>query len=249
MKQFITIGVILIWTLAGCIREPFLEGQKTIVEDFEQVSNADELLDSDQWAYFQQTESSSTISLDTAIVHSGQQSIKFTAASGSISKCDIANNDMLFLENEEVYLSAWFYLESGPGANYLFLMDIEEKVAIGAGPGIRLAIDDKGYLLVDRSKYREENFKQNKVVFPKNQWVQIEMELLLHQKDKGSIVVKQDGQTIIQASNISTLPKDLLYLIQGTKGMYQSVQFGITATTANNPTVLYMDDVEVNVLP
>jgi hypothetical protein len=85
------------------------------------------------------------------------------------------------------------------------------------------------------------------VLFPRNQWVQLTFETKLSQKKDGYVKIYQDNQLIIEQYNWKTLPTDLLYFQQGTKGMYSSIEFGITANSFDNDMVLYVDDVEAYV--
>jgi len=67
----------------------------------------------------------------------------------------------------------------------------------------------------------------------------------LQQKDEGYIKLWQNDTLLINVENTQTLPKDKLYFIQGTKGMYQSVQIGVTATTSDFDVTMYIDDIEI----
>ena len=177
--------------------------------------------------------------------------MKLFATKGTISKSDIANNKMSFWEDDIVSISAWFYLAGTDELNYVFLFDIEEDVMIGASPGIRIAMDEKGCLLIERNKYGQSTIQQpvnDRIPFPRNQWVELKIELDLQQKKTGYIKLWQDNVQLINAENVQTLPTDKLYYIQGTKGMYQSIQIGITATTSNYDVTLFIDDIEIKKL-
>lgn len=80
---------------------------------------------------------------------------------------------------------------------------------------------------------------------PRNQWVNITMEVKLSQKKNGYVKIWQDNQLIIEGYDRKTLPKDFLYSQQGTKGMYQSIEFGVTANSSSTDVIMYMDDIEV----
>lgn len=51
-------------------------------------------------------------------------------------------------------------------------------------------------------------------------------------------------ELIIDSKDNNTLPKDLLYFQQGTKGMYSSCEIGITANSSDNPAKLWLDDIK-----
>lgn len=245
-RQLIYLLIALV--LVSCNKEKFFSGSNSIQEDFESVTNANELLTTENWTFYQQTESASSMQLDTIVTVSGNQSLKFVAASGEVSKSDIANNELAFFEGETVKFSGWFFLDDSLDLEYVFLIDIEERVAIGAGPGIRVAINEKGHLVVERNKIGEKTLSQplgSETTFPRKEWVHIEVEVLLHQKKKGEIRLWQDGSLLIDFEDIRTLPKDNLYVTQGTKGMYQSLQVGLTAITTDRDVVLYLDDISL----
>ncbi|MCX6148715.1 MAG: hypothetical protein NTW25_15895 [Candidatus Kapabacteria bacterium] len=48
---------------------------------------------------------------------------------------------------------------------------------------------------------------------------------------------------IINQDNWATLPSDTLYFIQGTKGLYSSIEFGITANTHDNNLKVNIDNI------
>jgi hypothetical protein len=57
-----------------------------------------------------------------------------------------------------------------------------------------------------------------------------------------------NDQLIIEENNTKTLPKDLLYNQQGTKGMYTSIEIGITANSYSNNAIVYADDFSIDVI-
>ena len=78
--------------------------------------------------------------------------------------------------------------------------------------------------------------------------MKVRLETLLSKKEKGYIKVWQDDVLLIEQDNWQTLPKDILYFLQGTKGMYNSIEFGITAGSVDNPMVVYVDDIKVQLV-
>lgn len=246
----------LMFLFFGCDKTKYFDGPDTYSDNFETYANADSMLDGndEHWSYFQKTYDGNSVSIDTLVVHSGNQSVKSTAAArgtdGSASKASFAKQKMAFYEGETVSLEAWYYIEGTADADWLFIMDLEEQAAIGAGPGMRLAIVDSA--LVVEHKYLEQDFYQTgstKVIVPRNQWFHVRFETLLSQKDKGYVKVFQDGVLVIEGYNTATLPKDILYFQQGTKGMYTSIEFGVTANSADSPMTVYVDDIAVSILP
>ncbi|MEM8523302.1 MAG: heparin lyase I family protein [Bacteroidota bacterium] len=248
------IWISVVFLLLNCDKERFFEGPDQYIDDFESYELVDELFfgDNEKWSFTQQTFEGNSLSVSREKFHSGTQSIKFSALnpsdSDSASKASIVKQKMAFWEGETVSADFWIYLEGNEESNWLFLFDLEEQATIGAGPGIRLALVENALLI--EHKYPNPNIEQKgeKLRFPRDEWVNIQLEIKLSRKKEGYIKVWQNENLIIDQSKWKTLPKDILYFQQGTKGMYSSVEFGITANTLDNPTVLYVDDVEVKVL-
>lgn len=238
----------------SCDKERFFEGPDQYLDDFERYETANELFveEDEKWSFTQKTFDENSLSISTERFHAGSQSIKFSTIQSpdpsEASKASMVKQKMAFWEGETVFIDFWMYLEGNEPANWLFLFDIEEQTAIGAGPGIRLALVENALLI--EHKYLQPNIEQQgeKLLFPRNEWVNIQLEIELSQKNEGHIKVWQNETLIIEQFDWQTLPKDILYFQQGTKGMYSSVEFGITANTLDNPTVMYVDDVEVRIL-
>ena len=244
---FIIIAVIL---FSGCEKEKYFEGPDFFQDDFEAYSLlSDLLLPNDQlWSFTQLTRNENNITLDTTNFHSGNKSLKFVAKKSDndgASKCSVAKQNMAFWDGETIRVSAWYFIEGTQSIEWLFLFDLEEQTAIGAGPGIRLALVNNQLRM--EYKFNENDIVQNsgqEVYFPRNQWVEIVWEVKLSQKNKGSVKLWQNGQLIIDSKNNRTLPKDILYFQQGTKGMYSSIEIGITANSKDNDLTLWIDDIK-----
>jgi len=244
---FIIIAVIL---FSGCEKEKYFEGPDFFQDDFEAYSLlSDLLLPNDQlWSFTQLTRNENNITLDTTNFHSGNKSLKFVAKKSDndgASKCSVAKQNMAFWDGETIRVSAWYFIEGTQSIEWLFLFDLEEQTAIGAGPGIRLALVNNQLRM--EYKFNEKDVVQNsgqEVYFPRNQWVEIVWEVKLSQKNKGFVKLWQNGQLIIDSKNNRTLPKDILYFQQGTKGMYSSIEIGITANSKDNDLTLWMDDIK-----
>ena len=236
--------------LFSCNKKKKFDGPNSYADGFESYSNVEDLIDGNNelWSFFQLTDDLNTITIDTNIVHSGTKSVRFSGVAGSsedTKKCSINKQFMAFWEGETVVADFWCYLEGNEDIDWLFIFDLEEKVPVGAGPGMRLAIVDNKLLL--EHKYPQPNVEQSGegVLFPRNQWVNIRFETLLSRKEKGSVRVYQDGVQILSADNWQTLPKDILYANQRTKGMYNQIEFGLTANSDDNTHVMYLDNVSV----
>jgi hypothetical protein len=250
MKLLIIILAVIL--LAGCNKKNFFDGPNTFSEDFEGYSIIEDIVVGDDllWSFFQQTYDENTITIDTNIYHSGGKSVRSYAIAPTgdgTSKSSINKQNMAFWSGETVQVDFWLYLEGNDAMDWLFIFDIEEQTAVGAGPGMRLAIVENKILL--EHKYLNPNVLQlgEGIEFPRDQWVNIRFESKLSQKKKGWVKVWQDGTLIIDQDKWKTLPKDFLYFQQGTKEMYNQIEFGATANSDDNDVVIYVDDIDVSI--
>ncbi|MFN9783002.1 MAG: heparin lyase I family protein [Sphingobacteriales bacterium] len=250
MKKKVLIILIGTMMVIGCKKEVYFDGPDFFQDGFESYSTLSDLLlpDDQLWSFTQLTRVENQITIDTIKVHSGNKSLKFIAQrsdnEGS-SKSSIAKQNMAFWEGETVRMSAWYFIEGTNSLEWLFLMDMEEQTAIGAGPGMRLALVDNK-LRVEH-KFNEKDITQpsgQEIDFPRNQWVEIVWEVKLARGNKGAVRLWQNGQLIIESQNNTTLPKDFLYFQQGTKGMYSSCEVGITSNSKDNNLTIWADDIK-----
>ncbi len=238
--------------LLGCNTREAFDGPNSYKDDFESYTTAADLIDVEdqQWSFFQNTGDQNEISVTDQMARSGTQSIRFASTDDSrpagVSKASLKKQFMAFWEGEVVTAEFWIYIEGTEALEWLFIFDLEEKTEIGAGPGMRLALVDNQIVL--EHKYPNPNVFQpdgEGRPFPRDQWVQVRFETLLSQKDEGYVRVFQDNEQVLEVTEWQTLPRDILYAQQGTKGMYSQIEFGITAIDAKIPAVLYVDDVRV----
>jgi hypothetical protein len=246
-KSLIIFGTCVF--LMGCNKHKWFDGPNFYTDDFESYSLPDDLLLSNDelWSYTQITKSNNYIAVDSSRAHTGTKSMKFYASQSDdvVSKCSLAKQNMAFWEGETLRMSGWFYIEDTQSLDWLFLMDMEEQTAIGAGPGMRLAMVENKLRI--EYKFNEDDIVQpngQEIGFPRNQWVEIVWEVKLSRKKKGSVRLWQDGQLLIESNSNRTLPKDILYFQQGTKGMYSSCEVGITANSKDNALTMWVDDVK-----
>ena len=241
--------VLLLFVLSSCKKEKWFDGPDDFQDNFESYVALDDLfLPKDQlWSLKQLTRSQNGISVDTTKCHGGRSSIQCVAqksADEGASKSSIVKHNMAFWDGETVVMRAWYFIEGTQSLQWLFLMDLEEQVAVGAGPGMRLALVNDQLRM--EYKFNEKDIVQKvgeEINFPRNAWVEVVWEVKLSQKHEGSVRLWQNGQLIISADQKRTLPKDILYFQQGTKGMYSSCEVGITANSKENDVRLWVDDV------
>jgi hypothetical protein len=253
MKKIVYL-LFLFGLLFSCSKEKYFDGPDFYQDDFENYTKVEDMFlpypDLDKfWSFTQITREGNYIFLDSTFSHYGNKSVKIYCQKSNgdvVSKCSINKQHMAFWENETVRISAWLYIEGSEKLDWLFLADLEEKTAIGAGPGLRLSLVNNQ--LVVEHKFNEDDIFQTKgaeIDFPRNQWVEIVWEIKLSKKKKGTVKLWQNGQLIIDAKNTKTLPKDFLYFQQGTKGIYGNVEFGATANSYDNDVILWIDDIKI----
>lgn len=253
MKRLTTLGLAFV-LLCACDKETFFAGPNQYQDGFEDYASLIDLLPQNEllWSFNQLTRAGNSISVDSTKAHEGRKSLKFVAgksADGVVSKASVAKQNMAFWEGETMRMSAWYFIEGRDSLNWLFLMDVEEQTPIGAGPGMRLALVEN-QLRVEYKFFEKDilQIPEQMTEMPRNQWVELVWEIKLSRKNKGTIKLWQNGKLIIDAQNKTTLPKDILYFQQGTKGMYSSFEIGITANSAENDLQLWVDDVRIEKL-
>lgn len=248
-KKIVFLSSLILFS--SCNKEEFFDGPDFYQDDFEDYTTLSELFlpDDALWSFTQLTKPGNSIQVDTEKAHTGSKSLKFISLKSDaekVSKTSIAKQNMAFWEGETMRVSAWYYLEGTNPLEWLFLMDLEEQTAIGAGPGMRLALVDNKLRI--EYKFNERDITQpsgQEVEIPRNEWVEIVWEVKLSQQNSGTVKVWQNGQLIIDSKNKTTLPTDILYFQQGTKGMYSSCELGITANSKDSDLILWIDDVRI----
>ncbi len=246
MKKIILLNI-LIFTIVGCDKKKFFDGPSLYWDEFNTYSTYNDLFnsDNDRWSFAQLTNPQNSIQLAQDVQNF--QVLRCFAKKSSqdlVSKASVVKQHMAYWEGETIYMSASFFIKGNEKLDWLFLMDIEEQTAIGSGPGMRLALVENKLRV--EYKFNENDILQNigeELEFPRDEWVDIEWEIKLSQKHKGSVQLFQNGIRIINAHNKRTLPKDVLYSLQGTKGMYSSFEVGITANSKDNDLELLVDNI------
>jgi hypothetical protein len=243
--------ICLLALLISCNKDEFKDRPHEYFDNFDTYSTQEALMpeDNSRWSFYQLTYNNNSVSLDSNITHSGKYSIRCFGEKTNnniVSKASISKNKMAFFEGEIFVMDAWFYIDGNQPLNWLFIFDLEETVNIGAGPGMRLVLVEE-QLRVEH-KYLNPDILQPETTaidFPRNQWVNVCFEAKLSQRKKGYVKVWQNDQLIIEQDEWQTLPKDILYFQQGTKGIYTNIEFGVTAAAQDNNAVLFVDDIQV----
>lgn len=251
-KSTIYFGLIIFVLIVSCNKYEIFDGEDFYYEGFESYTSYDDLMSDERNFFSQITYPENFITPDTIIKRSGNQSMKFYGVGTKndfLCKCSYSHHYMAFWEGETIVVSAWYYIDSDDELPWLFIMDLEEKTNIGAGPGIRPYISKNNSFGIN-FKYNQPNFEQdadNQVDIPRKQWFKLSMEVFLSQKNNGWINLYQNDTLVLNLVDVQTLPTDILYFQQGTKGMYNSAEFGITANPTEVDLTLYVDDIEVYV--
>lgn len=249
MKSFIIIAITI--CCISCNKKKIFDGPSAYSDGFEEYDTSFQMIEVENkyWSFFQITKKLNNLSIDSSFRHSGKKAIKCLAEKSDdiVSKCSFSKQKMTFWEGETMVSEAWYYIQGDKPMEWLFLMDLEEQTAIGAGPGMRLALVENKIRV--EHKYLNKDIIQptgSEHTFIRNKWNKLRFETLLSKEKNGWVKVYQNDTLILHQENWNTLPHDILYFQQGTKGMYSSVEFGITANTHNNEVTLYVDDIQVS---
>lgn len=239
--------------LISCNKEKLYGGPHQYQDSFESYHTLNDLLKTDEssWSFSQNTVGGNLVAPDSGFSHTGKRSMKFSAAASGdiVSKASISKQHMAFKQGNVVEFSGWYFIPSSQPTDWLFIFDLEENTAIGAGPGMRLALTtDSGCLTVEHKYLETDLYQKHPRAFPRDQWVHVVFQSFLSQKKDGWVKVFQNDELIIDATNTKTLPRDFLYNLQGTKGWYSSIETGITANTKLGKTTLFVDDIAVRIL-
>lgn len=257
MKR-IFISLIIIFLFENCNKKKPDVALNYFADDFEKYKTTADLVGTadDQWTEFNINEiniSTNPISIDTMIVHSGKQSVRFdctqldSTSIDVVGKCNLNKGNLYFAQGETVYYSCWYYLQrTDTNFGTFFIWDLEEIVEGSLGVRVMVWKDN---VELERRKIGAPNiFQQEPVVhFPFNQWFHVELEIGLSQYHNKNGFVKMwlDNQQVLDKKNVRTLPKDVLNLGYNTAGFYDRLQVGITAKNQSHELVLNVDDLEI----
>ncbi|MFN8712265.1 MAG: heparin lyase I family protein [Bacteroidota bacterium] len=249
-KTLLILLILLIPFITGCYkakRDYLSNAISDFSDGFETYTSVSEFIGTDIWNGSQLTISGNELTIDTTVVHSGNKSLKCSATTTQgdvVSKAGILKNNLGIEEGGVFYFECWYYLESIQPKN-IFIADFEEPAAISSSPGFRLMLNEEGALCVERRKMTESTLQQTVEqprIFPLQQWVRIQLEVKLSQRNKGYIKLWQNGELILDHDKVQTMPRDMIYVTQGTSGVFRQVEIGLTANGSGAPAILYVDD-------
>jgi len=252
-KSFLTLLILSI-IFQGCQKEN-LVSSAGFDDSFDLYSSVPDIFSMGKWTFHEQTYPQNTLTLNSDIVHNGIKSIRMFAVASdgpTVSKSGLASHsEVLFNEGDVLRVSCWFYIPQNDGIDKLVILDLEDPAPISSGPGIRLMFDPDNALFIERNKMGLSNItqpNQNKTTFTYNQWNNIVFELKLSTSRKGYVKLLQNGVTLIEEQSVKTMPKDRLYITQGTSKTYRNVEVGITANSTGHAVIMFIDNFSIQKL-
>lgn len=186
------------------------------------------------------------IGLTTERAHTGQNALKCTAApydGKKTSEADIDREGLRFVKGDDVWFSAWYWLEGQTEGSTVFLWDLE-STALRNTPGRRLFLQNGEMVASDLGKWWSAKKFQaisGAPKFPKNKWVEVKIHLRLSDKTDGRMQVWQDGVKVLDEQG-KTLPR--------ARTIYDRMQVGVTANAGRTQAqTLFVDDVVLSNRP
>ena len=125
---------------------------------------------------------------------------------------------MWFIKGDDLWFRARFLIEFGqPNALVIFSDNSSE-----GSPGIKISVDDGGFIGVAPNTGDKAGLSQSNVAMPRGRWFNLTVHLVLHNRS-GQVQVWQDDLLVLEGT-MKTLP---------TKGaLLNSFQIGISAADA-----------------
>ncbi|MCX6955822.1 MAG: heparin lyase I family protein [Verrucomicrobia bacterium] len=187
-----------------------------------------------------------SVALSSERAHSGNNALKCVAApfdGKNVSEADIERQGLRFVKGDDVWFSAWYWLEGHTEGSSVFLWDLE-STALRNTPGRRLFLQNGEMVASDLGKWW--SAKKFRAVggapkFPKNRWVEVKIHLHLSDREDGRMQVWQDGVKVLDEAG-KTLPR--------ARTVYDRMQVGLTANTGRSAAqTLFVDDVVLSNRP
>lgn len=173
-----------------------------------------------------------------ARAHAGASSLRCFCPAKSPSmicaKASLSNSLVYFVEGDDVWYQAWYYIEGS--VRPFTLVDLEADL-VQSSPGIRVMLFDEGELGVELKALQKPHYRQagdKKVSFPTDRWVQVTWHMHLSAGARGRVRLWQDDQLLVDAVG-QTLPFRT--------AIYNNLEVGISAHTfGDQPATVYVDD-------
>ncbi len=181
----------------------------------------------------------------------------------TLSKIDIEKFGFQAFEGSTLRFEADYYLDSDLNYENLFLFDLEccscwdPEVPNNQCPGIRLKLGgDNDYLSIERGKISLETIGQAEYSFPKKQWVNVILEIVLSGGESGQNKLIIDGIEVINSS-FANMPSQAIFgPLFEQEGIdfqfqepifYERFQIGATANPSSNDLDMYIDNVKLTI--
>ena len=169
----------------------------------------------------------------TEKAHSGRRAIRFYSKAKSrkmvCCKSSISSETFHFVKGDEFCFSGWFYFEKGMPTT---IMDLE-STWLEKHSGIRILFSKSGSPSIELKAFEKPMWRNRNYQIPRGQWVKIEAEILLDEKN-GELRLKVNDELVLEGTG-QTLPLADTVL--------NSLEVGISA--CQNETILFLDDLSV----
>lgn len=226
-------------------------------DGFESAASVDALIAADRWHSYTTDPArageahnyhdiGNRIEVETAVVHSGDASLRFAAEpeAGVVSKASLNRGLLFFEQGDDVYFSGWFLVDDRPtnGDGGAFtIVDLESTFMQRAGIRLIFRANDSLALELKTPKTQFQQGPGDEVPFPVGQWVHVEFHVHLS-VHSGSVAIWQDGVLVLRA-NGQTIP------VEDT--VYDHLEVGISALApeATESKILYVDDIVISDSP
>jgi len=226
-------------------------------DDFEGVTQVDELVSGDRWTGTQRQPDANRVEISTVRSRSGSQSVRFVAQvydGETASKSDLVLKRLDLREGDRVWVEFWVWMADSGDTRNVFVWDLEAPdactdetacPAVGQGticssPGRRLYLSGaEGQAFAsDLGKWcRGETVRAASATFAVEQWVRIRIAMHLASSETGTLQVWQDDDPVLDVTGI-TLPR--------ADAVYSQMQVGITADGSESErNELFLDDVAI----
>lgn len=166
--------------------------------------------------------------------HSGKRAIRFHSVKPSgrrPTKTYIEKDNLYFVRGDELWMSAWFFLESGVPST---IVDFGTRWLKGS-PGPRFFIRADKFVIYELKFLDKPVLVQRSTALPMRKWFELKIRMKLSSQEDGAIDVWQDGKKIL-GGNGRTLPTS--------DSVLHIFEIGVTAT--DQDTVMYLDDVVIS---
>ncbi len=235
-------------------------------DDFESESETlDDLFldDESRWSNVQIVSPQSGVNQIQLSDEHGSRSLEFLALPSDfiVSKAGIEKGGLVSQRGSLVTLKADFYLPEGSSYENVLLADVEccscwdPNVPDNQCPGVRLMFDENGeFLQLERGKIGYPTLGQTEVVFPKDEWVQVELQLTLSDTEAGENRLFINGVKALDINAVNLPNQEVFETLFAEVGIdfhlteplgYERIQLGVTANPAGDTTRVWVDNVEI----